>query len=307
MPGPRRRDRRTASSRDPVEVRRLLQWDADTFIAVAIDLSRSRIRYRGPSSSAHASSSWRAVHAAVGCAVTLKCTSRRRLWVSTTSTNRTRKVAVGTVKKSSAIRSGAWFFKNVRHACDGGLRGRTMYFDTVACETVRPSFNSSPWILGALHSGFARLICRIRSRRSLAIAGRPHRRRLFHAQYRRNPCRCQPITVSGRTTCSVCRQLVHTLDNRTQKIRSICVSRGRGSRPFHTASCCRSARFSSANSRCVRRQLLTVPKRIPSHRTMTGEIADQSAERKLIAPDDFLEGTGHGSVRARCVRSPVAA
>src|SRR4030095_13177500 len=29
-------------------------------------------------------------------------------------------------------RSGAWFLKNVRHACDGGLRGPTMYFDTVA-------------------------------------------------------------------------------------------------------------------------------------------------------------------------------
>src|SRR2546425_6702961 len=34
MPAPRRRDRRTASSRDSVEVRRLLQRDADTFIAV---------------------------------------------------------------------------------------------------------------------------------------------------------------------------------------------------------------------------------------------------------------------------------
>jgi putative transposase len=33
MFGPRRRDRRTASSRDPVEVRRLLQRDADTLIA----------------------------------------------------------------------------------------------------------------------------------------------------------------------------------------------------------------------------------------------------------------------------------
>ena len=55
-------------------------------------------------------------------------------------------VAVGTVKKSKAIRSLAWFFKNVRHACDGGLRCRTMYFETVACETVRPSFSSSPWI-----------------------------------------------------------------------------------------------------------------------------------------------------------------
>src|SRR6266581_6157296 len=148
----------------------------------SIDLVSVPNEIPGPSSSAHASSSWRAVHSAVGCSVTLRCTSRRLLWVSITSTNRTRKVAVGTVKKSNAIRSGAWFFKNVRHACDGGLRGRTMYFETVACETVRPSFSNSPWILGASHSGFARLICRIRSRRSLPIAGRPHRRRLFHDQ-----------------------------------------------------------------------------------------------------------------------------
>src|SRR2546430_8594202 len=62
------------------------------------------MRYRGPSSSAHASSSWRAVHSAVGCSVTLKCTSRRRLWVSITSTNTTRKVAVGTVKKECSPR-----------------------------------------------------------------------------------------------------------------------------------------------------------------------------------------------------------
>src|SRR5207245_7368186 len=34
MPGPRRRDWRTASSRDSVEVGQLLQRDADTFIAV---------------------------------------------------------------------------------------------------------------------------------------------------------------------------------------------------------------------------------------------------------------------------------
>src|SRR2546427_7923182 len=104
------------------------------------------------------------------------------LWVSITSTNRTRKVAVGTVKKSNAIRSGAWFFKNVHHACDGSLRGRTMYFETLACETVRPSFNSSPWILGAPQRGLARLIRRIRSRSSVPSLGRPRRCRLFHAQ-----------------------------------------------------------------------------------------------------------------------------
>src|SRR5437899_1311197 len=92
--------------------------------------------------------SCRAVHPAVGCSVTLKCTSRRRSWLSTTSTNRTRKVAVGTVKKSNAIRSLAWFIRNARHACDGGRRGRSMYCETGACETVRLSFNSS--LLGSL-------------------------------------------------------------------------------------------------------------------------------------------------------------
>src|SRR5438445_8542988 len=107
---------------------------------------------------------------------------RRRPWLSITSTNRTRKVAVGTVKKSNAIRSLAWFFRNVRHTCDGGLRCRTIYFETVACETVRPSFNSSPWILGAPQRGLAPLIRRIRSRSSVPSLGRPRRCRLFHAQ-----------------------------------------------------------------------------------------------------------------------------
>src|SRR5438309_3195241 len=73
---------------------------------------------------------------------------------------------------------------------------------------------------------------RIRSRRSALTMGRPDRRRLFHAQYRRNPCRCQPTTVSGRTTCSECRQLVHSLDSKTQNIRSVSVSRGRGPLPY---------------------------------------------------------------------------
>src|SRR5437588_9972873 len=71
----------------------------------SIDLVSVPNQIPGPSSSAHASSSWRAVHSAVGCSVTLKCTSRRRLWVRITSTNNTRKVAVGTVNKSNAIRS----------------------------------------------------------------------------------------------------------------------------------------------------------------------------------------------------------
>jgi hypothetical protein len=110
--------------------------------------------------------------------------------------------------------------------------------------------------------------------------GRPLRRRLFQVQERLNPARCQPTTVSGRTTCSACRQFLHTRDTRTQKIRSISVSRGRGWRDFHTASYCRSAKFSSANSRCVQTLLRSVPKMIASHLTMSRRIPDQLAERK---------------------------
>ena len=57
----------------------------------------------------------------------------------------------------------------------------------------------------------------------------------------------------------------------TQKIRSISVSRGREWPAFHTASCCRSARFSSANSRCVRAADSSVPRTIPSHLNMAAE------------------------------------
>src|SRR5450631_4060122 len=39
-----------------------------------------------------------------GCSVTLKCSTRRRLWARTRKTKRTRKVAVGTVKKSIEAR-----------------------------------------------------------------------------------------------------------------------------------------------------------------------------------------------------------
>src|SRR2546426_12841667 len=93
--------------------------------------------------------------------------------------------------------------------------------------------------------------------------------------------------------CRELRQLFQNLDSTTQKIRSISVSRGRGSRAFHTASCCRSARFSSANSRCVRTELLNVPKKIPTHRIMTDQIADQYAEMQ-INRDGWLFWKGQG-------------
>jgi hypothetical protein len=62
-----------------------------------------------------------------------------------------------------------------------------------------PSLRSSPWILGAPHSGFARLMLRIRCRISSATFGLPLRGRDFHRQNKRKPARCQRMTVSGLT------------------------------------------------------------------------------------------------------------
>src|SRR5947209_18310076 len=53
-----------------------------------------------------------------------------------------------------------------------------------------PSLSSSPWILVAPHSGFSKLILRIRSRTSLAIRGRPPGERDRHRQEATKPFRC---------------------------------------------------------------------------------------------------------------------
>jgi len=51
---------------------------------------------------------------------------------------------VGTVKKSTATKSLAWLFRNVRQLCEGGLLSRTMYLATVACDSSIPSLSNSP-------------------------------------------------------------------------------------------------------------------------------------------------------------------
>src|SRR5512134_1763025 len=42
--------------------------------------------------------------------------------------------------------------------CDGDFGCLGMYFATVVCPIAIPSLSSSPWIRGAPHNGFARLI-----------------------------------------------------------------------------------------------------------------------------------------------------
>jgi len=64
-----------------------------------------------------------AVQRALGCSVTSKWTTRRRLWTKTKKTKSTRKVAVGTVKKSIEASESRWLWRKVRHVWEGGLRG----------------------------------------------------------------------------------------------------------------------------------------------------------------------------------------
>src|SRR4029450_8290151 len=92
--------------------------------------SRSRRRYRGAVCQGNASTSYWAVHWAVGASVTLMWTTRRRSCARTTKTNKTLNVAVGPVKKSTETRLPRWLSRKVLHVCDGGLRWRTRYLDT---------------------------------------------------------------------------------------------------------------------------------------------------------------------------------
>ncbi len=154
---------------------------------------------------------------------------------------------VGTTKKSTETKLRAWFSRKVRQACDGGLRCRTVYLETVGSEISIPSLSNSPWILGAPHKGFVRLMVRIKSRTSRDTGGRPGLPcRIFHRQNTRNPLRCQATTVSGLTIINADRQSGQTLASQTQKSRSDTVSlRCLGEERRRTPSCYRKATFST--------------------------------------------------------------
>src|SRR6516225_7230351 len=96
-------------------------------------LSRSRKRYAGVVWSGKASRICCRVHAAVGWSVTFTWTTRRRSWDRMTRTNRTRKVAVGTVKKSIDAHCARCVRRKVRHVGEGD-DGRLGYVDAQLLE-----------------------------------------------------------------------------------------------------------------------------------------------------------------------------
>jgi len=70
--------------------------------------------------------------------------------------------AVGTVKKSMDAGEPRWLSRKVRQIWDGGLRGLGgRRRERIRSPMSMPSLSSSPWILGAPHSGFAPAIWRI--------------------------------------------------------------------------------------------------------------------------------------------------
>src|SRR5262245_26286948 len=169
-----------------------------------------------------------ASHSAVGCLVTANQRSRRRPWFTTRKANRHSNVSVGTRQRSIAAIASAWLRRNVRHVCDGGLRCLITYLETVDSATSKPALSSSPWMRGAPHSGFSLLICRIRSRNSRSIFGRPALCRYFQRQKALKPARCQRRIVSGFTTWAKSSRFGQFRVIHTNKGRSLPRSRKRG-------------------------------------------------------------------------------
>src|SRR6266571_7126934 len=139
------------------------------------------------------------------------------------------------------------------------------------------------------HRGFSRDIRAISFLTSVLKRGRPSRLRDLQLQYRRQPLRCQPITVSGCTILSLrvhpCGQIRRT---QTKRIRSRLRRRGFGLRRRSTSSWCRRTRFSSARSWRERQQSIRTRSSI-KRKPNTGAGAYQGrARRGMDDPDRLL-------------------
>jgi len=161
--------------------------------------SLSWIRNLGAVSNGKASRSCQTIHSALGRAVTLNWTIRRRAWCKMTKTYNTRPVIVGTVKKSITAVQSMWLRMNTRQVEDRGplSRSRPRYFEIVARATLCPSMAGSACIRGVPQRGFSAAVRLMSARRSTRISGRPPRD--FHGQNNLNPARCQPTTVADLT------------------------------------------------------------------------------------------------------------
>jgi len=92
----------------------------------------------------------------------------------------------------------------------------------VRSDTSMPNLPNSPWMRGALQSGFAAAIFSTSVRTAAFVRGRPGRPRAERcAHWRRSQWRCQRTTVSGFTTIRAVRQSRHALASSIQNSRSL--------------------------------------------------------------------------------------
>ena len=131
------------------------------------------------------------------------------------------------MRKSSKIKLSTWFSRKVRQVRDGGFRRRTPDLLRLVSPASIPGFSISPWMRGAPHGGFSRLVLRISSRASFETGGRPGWPcGIFHVRNSRNPLRCQAIMVFDFASSDADRQSLQTLHSQAQKNRSAAVSCG---------------------------------------------------------------------------------
>jgi hypothetical protein len=127
--------------------------------------------------------------------------------------------------------------EDVRQVCEGGVRRFGISRETLRSATSKPSFRSSPWILGAPHRGLAVAIRAIKVRISASTGGRPTvGRRESVVQWSRKRRRCHRSTVAGVTMTRARLHPAHIRDSPTQKNRSRLRSFGRGTVRLYTAS-----------------------------------------------------------------------
>ena len=142
---------------------------------------------------------------------------------------------------------------------------------------------------GAPQSGLARDICRMRAIVSGATVLRPaFRARLFQRQKRRNPCRCQWITVSGWTSRSAFLHLLQATESQTQRTRSTIFHRDRLVFLVKTRSWCRKAAFSNNKFRRDFRALAVRPTTKQSQR-----IIWQRLQENPVAAQHFIGGLNY--------------
>src|SRR5215469_358596 len=145
---------------------------------------------------------------------------------------------------------------------------------------------------GAPQVGFSETIRKIRARTSLLTRFRPPTRLdlEIHAQYKRNPARCQFTTVRG---VSKTREFLHPDQNilkATQNSLCRAVNRRRGRCVCKASSCRRRARFSRTRFSRERKELTIHPRRCRSD-TIMARILSELSEFSLALSHSFCTCT----------------